>query len=182
MTRRAMGTSLTAAFALVLMLAVSSQAHSGGEETGLSVEPDSLQAGGTVVLVGTGLESNDTRTLALVGPDITVDLGTVTSDADGMFQIQLTIPGHLPAGSYELRAIGDEILTVPLALTAAEGTGTATTGAGQEMVVPHAWDAADLAILVLAVLGLLAVGLFLIRFAEQIGRVPPRSEVAPIQD
>ena len=108
--------------ALSLVVVAGAAAHSGGAGgVQLAVEPNSIAAGGTVVLAGKGLEPNSDRVLLLVGAADTVQLGTVKTDADGMFSTQLTIPSHLPAGTYELRAIGDETLTVSLSVTAAEG-------------------------------------------------------------
>jgi len=110
-------TSLPAiALGLALSLAGASLvlAHEG-EET-LAVEPSTLEAGGTVVLAGSGLEPDSERVLILAGENLIVEFGTVKTDADGRFQKELTIPGHLPAGTYELRAIGDETLTVPLGI------------------------------------------------------------------
>jgi hypothetical protein len=97
-------------------------AHEGepGEET-LAVEPSSVTAGDTVVLAGSGLEPDNDRVLLLAGGDIVIEFGTVRTDDEGMFEKELTIPDHLPTGAYELRAIGDETLTVPLAVTAIAG-------------------------------------------------------------
>ena len=178
MTRRSVLAAVAAGLGLALAIVAGAQAHGGGEATALSVEPDSLQPGGTIVLVGKGLEPNSDRTLVLAGPGMTVDLGTVTTDADGMFQIQLTIPSHMPAGAYELRAIGDEILTVPIALTAGEGS-AAGAGSAPEAVVPHQRHALEFGILAAAVLTLLAVGGLLIRFAERFGRPAVATETVP---
>jgi hypothetical protein len=87
-------------------------AHEGEAE--LAVEPSTVTAGETVILAGGGLEPNSDRVLVLAGEDLIVEFGTVRTDAEGTFQKELTIPGHLPAGTYEFRAIGDETLTVPL--------------------------------------------------------------------
>ena len=181
MTRRSVVASVVAGLSLAFAIVAGAQAHGGGEATALSVEPDSLQAGGTVVLAGKGLEPNSDRTLVLAGPGMTVDLGTVTTDADGMFQVQLTIPSHMPAGTYELRAIGDEVLTVPLALTAGAAP-LAAGGTAPEAVVPHERHALELGILAAAVLALLAVGGLLIRFAERFGRPAVTAEAVPTTD
>ena len=112
-------TRLAIALGLALSLAGTSLvlAHGGeeGEET-FAVEPPTLEAGGTVVLAGSGLEPDSDRVLVLAGENLIVEFGTVRTDADGRFQKELIIPGHLPAGTYELRAIGDETLTVPLGI------------------------------------------------------------------
>jgi len=84
------------------------------EEATIAVEPSTVNAGETVILAGTGLEPDSDRVLVLAGQDLIVEFGTVRTDANGRFRKDLTIPGHLPAGTYEFRAIGDETLTVPL--------------------------------------------------------------------
>lgn len=104
--------------------ATPAMAHTGAEGAGIQVEPSTVTAGNTVTLAGSGLEPNSERVLALAGEDMIVNMGSVTTDADGMFQIELTIPAHLPSGTYELQAIGDETLTTPLAVNAAAGIGS----------------------------------------------------------
>lgn len=132
-----------APFAIVLGLALSFgttlvvAAHEGDGEAKIEAEPSSLTAGGTVVLAGSGLEPDSDRVLVLAGEGLTVEFGTVKTDAEGMFSKELTIPGHLPSGNYELRAIGDETLTTPLAVTAAAGGGEASpavNAAGESVI------------------------------------------------
>lgn len=96
-------------------------AHEGSGEEEIVVEPADVTAGSTLVLAGSGLEPDNDRVLVLAGQDLVVELGTVRTDADGMFSQELTIPAHLPSGTYELRAIGDEILTAPVAVTQVAG-------------------------------------------------------------
>lgn len=104
--------------------------HSGEGEASIQDEPGSVTAGGTVVLAGTGLEPDTDRVLTLVGPSLIIEFGTVRTDAEGMFSTELTVPSHLPSGQYAFQAIGDETLTVPLAVTAAAGAATESSGAG----------------------------------------------------
>ena len=101
--------------ALSFSVALTAVAHEGTGEAKIEAEPSSLTAGDTVVLAGSGLEPNNDRVLVLAGEGLTVEFGTVTTDAEGMFSKELTIPSHLPSGNYELRAIGDETLTTTLA-------------------------------------------------------------------
>jgi hypothetical protein len=110
--------ALTIALGLTLVLAVPAavSAHEGDDTAKLEVEPSEVPAGASVILVGSGLEPDGERVLILAGGNLIVEFGTVTTDAEGMFQAELVIPGHLPAGTYELRAIGDETLTVPLGI------------------------------------------------------------------
>ena len=112
-----------AALALLLALPVAraAVAHEGSGEEEVVVEPAEMTAGDSVAVAGSGLEPDDERVLVLAGADLVVDFGTVTTDDEGMFQIELTIPSHLPTATYELRAIGDETVTAQLAVTAAAG-------------------------------------------------------------
>lgn len=134
--------------------------HAAGEAA-IVVEPASVTAGDTVVLAGTGLEPDSDRILVLAGHDLIVEFATVRTDAKGMFQAELTIPSHLPSGTYELRAIGDETLTVPLAITAAAGGVEASPAPNDtgENVVPRERTPIEMAaILVLVALAAAAGG------------------------
>lgn len=133
-----MGKPLPFAIALGLALsfsaAVAVMAHEGTGEAKIEVEPANVTAGDTVILAGSGLEPDSDRVLVLVGGNLTVAFGTVRTDAEGAFSMELTIPNHLPSGNYELRAIGDETLTVRVAVTAAAGASPAVNDANQTVV------------------------------------------------
>lgn len=154
-----MGKSASLAISLGLLLSLGIAgtviAHEGSGQEEIVVEPSSVTAGDTVVLAGTGLEPDSDRVLVLAGQALTVDLGTVTTDAEGMFQIELTIPSHLPSGTYELRAIGDETLTAALDVTALAGGPDASPGSGDatNTVVPRERSPLELA----ALIGLIGV-------------------------
>ena len=137
MMRNPVSIALGLGVALALSAALTVVAHEGTGEPKVEAEPSSVTAGDTVVLAGSGLEADSDRVLVLAGEGLTVEFGTVKTDADGMFSKELTIPSHLPSGNYELRAIGDETLTAPLAVTAAAG------GAGS---APPANDAKDVVV------------------------------------
>ena len=144
-------------------------AHEGGAGTeSLAVEPSSVTAGGSVVLAGSGLEPENERVLVLAGQGLVVEFGTVTTEAEGMFSKELAIPSDLPAGTYELRAIGDETLTAPLALTAADGAaGAPGPDAAAQAVVPRDRSPIELALLVGVVAILAAIGGLLVWRAER---------------
>lgn len=160
-----------AAFALLLALAPTTAiAHEGGGEEEVAVEPAEVTAGDSVVAAGRGLEPDDERVLVLAGAHLVVDFGTVTTDDEGRFEIELTIPGHLPSGTYELRAIGDETVTATLAVTAAPGGAEASAAADDpsQAVVPRDRTPVELGvILVLAALAA-AGGGFLVMRAERL--------------
>jgi hypothetical protein len=148
------------AFGLALSLgaALTVMAHQGTGEAKIEAEPSSLTAGDTVVLAGSGLEPDSDRVLVLAGEGLTVEFGTVKTDAEGMFSRELTIPSHLPSGNYELRAIGDETLTTPLAVTAIAGGAQASAAANapNETVVAHERSPLELGV-ILTVMVLIAI-------------------------
>lgn len=161
--------SIALAIALVGIFVASTiaAAHEGSEGTALAVEPTSVTAGETVVLAGQGLEPGSERTLLLAGGDLLVDLGSVTTDADGMFQVTLTMPSHLPSGTYELRAIGDEVLTVPVAITGGS-TPVTSPAPGQQgdTIVPRERSPLELALILAFLVVSLGAGGFLVWRAE----------------
>lgn len=144
--------------------------HSGEGEAAIQVEPASVTAGDSAVLAGTGLEPNSDRVLTLVGPDLVVHVGTVTTDADGMFSRQLTIPSHLPSGTYTFQAIGDETLTTPLAITAAAGAvdASSATDPASEELVPRERTLVELALILALVVLAASVGGLLVWRAERV--------------
>jgi hypothetical protein len=175
--RRSLPVAMALGLLLSLVVGFAVMAHEGtGEET-LEVEPSSVTAGDTVVLAGSGLEPDNDRVLVLVGEDLTVEFGTVTTDADGMFSKQLTIPSHLPSGNYELRAIGDETLTAPLAVTAAAGAAESppAADAANETVIPRQRTSLELGLILALVAWAAIVGGWLIWRAERFRGAPSGS-------
>lgn len=157
---------------LALALVPSVRAHSGDAASGISVEPAQVTAGGTVVLAGNGLEPDSDRQINLVGSDSVVPFPTATTDADGMFVVTLTIPAHLPSGTYMFQAIGDETLTTDLTVTAAAGAANAEpTNEAAAVVTPRGltgWQIVFIGLFLVVVVGL---GLLLVVGAERFGRV-----------
>jgi hypothetical protein len=140
--RKSIPAAVVVGIALSLGAAVMAMAHEGeGGAEAIAVEPSTVTAGDTVILAGRGLEPDSDRVIVLAGQDLVVAFGTVTTDAEGMFQKELTIPGHLPAGTYELRAIGDETLTVPLGVV--ESAVAEATPAPNAVPAPIATAATD---------------------------------------
>lgn len=167
--------SLAVATALGVLLSLGSglaaMAHEGGGEEEILVEPSTVAAGGTVVLAGSGLEPNDERVILLVGEHDTLHLTEATTDAEGMLSIELTVPAHLTSGTYELRAIGDETLTVPLAVTGAAGAADVPTVA-DEPVVARRRGALELGIIVVLAAVIAALGARLAWTAERFRGTP----------
>ena len=165
--RAALGSML-----LVLVLALPASGHSGGEASGISVEPAQITAGETVVLAGNGLEPNSDRQINLVGPDVVVPFPAVTTDADGMFVVTLTIPNHLPSGTYTFQAIGDETLTADCTITAAVGmAATEPDGESAALVTSRTRSTLELEVVGVLVGVAIALGLLLVARAERVGRL-----------
>ena len=164
------------AVGLLLLLGPPALAHEGEEGAGLSVEPSQVSAGGVVVLAGQGLEPDSVRQIGLAGPDVHVPFPSVTTDAEGMFAVTLTIPGHLPPGTYTFQAIGDETLTADLAITAAAGQPPAGTGSDTgDAITPRERSPLEVALWAALVFVALGAGALLVVRAERLGRLfePP---------
>ena len=169
--RNSVATALGLGVAFALSVALTVTAHEGTGEPKIEAEPSSLTAGDTVVLAGSGLEPDSDRVLVLAGEGLTVEFGTVKTDAEGMFSKELTIPSHLPSGNYELRAIGDETLTVAIAVTAPAGGAEASPAANdaQDVVVARDRSPVETAS-ILAVVAITALfGAVLVWRAERFG-------------
>ena len=165
----ALASTLALAFGLPVL------GHSGGEASGISVEPSIVAAGGTVVLAGQGLEADSDRQINLVGPDVVVPFATATTDADGMFRGVLTIPAHLPAGTYRFQAIGDETLTTELTVTAAAGQAVPEPKNEQVATVePRNRSGTELGIIAIVLFLSLGGGWLLVTRAERLGRALQR--------
>lgn len=166
---RASATSI----ALVFAFALPAFAHSGEEASGISVEPTQVTAGGTVVLAGIGMEPDSERQINLVGPDSIVPFPTATTDADGMLAVTLTIPAHLPSGTYTFQAIGDETLTTELTVIAAAGAaGTEPANEAAATVVARSRSGLELGIIGVLLVLAAGVGVLLVTQAERFGRAP----------
>ena len=158
----------TLALALSIGVVTVALAHAGTGEAKIEVEPPSVTAGQTVILAGSGLEPDNDRVLVLAGEGLTVEFGTVKTDAEGMFSKELTIPNHLPSGNYELQAIGDETLTAPLAVTAAAGAGEApASNDAKDTVVVRQRTPIELGLILVFIVLAAAVGGLLVWRAER---------------
>jgi len=167
--RRSVLQATAVALLLALTAAGAAAAHEGSGEEEVVVEPAEVIAGESVVVAGSGLEPNDERILVLAGADLVVDFGTVTTDAEGMFQIELTIPSHLPTATYELRAIGDETVTAQLAVTAARGADPAPAANDpNQAVVPRERATIEVAVILVLVALSAVAGLLLVWGAERL--------------
>ena len=165
--RRSFPVAIAFGVLLALGVGVTAIAHEGNGEEEIVVEPSTITAGDTVVLAGSGLEPDDERVIVLVGQHDTIHLTEVDTDAEGMFSLELTVPAHLPTGTYELQAIGDETLTAALAVTAASGVADAPNNAAEESVVARQRGPVELGAIVAFVAIAAALGGWLVWRAER---------------
>jgi hypothetical protein len=160
-----------ASVGLVFLLALAALGHEGGDASKISVEPAQVTAGGTVVLAGIGLEPNSERQINLVGPDVVVPFPPATTDAEGMFAVTLTIPAHLPAGTYTFQAIGDETLTTDLTVTAAAGSAASEPpNEALAKVTPRSRTGLEIGVITVLLVVAVGLGLLLVLGAERVGR------------
>lgn len=152
---------------LVILAVLAGPVLADSPDAGITVEPSEVTAGGTILLAGNDLEPDDERVLVLQGEDVAVDLGTAKTDADGMLNLEVTIPAHLPTGVYQLQAIGDETLSVELSVTAAAG-GAAVEPPEGEAAVSRERGAVELGAIVAIAAVLGALGLLLVVRAERL--------------
>lgn len=168
---RGMANALLAALVLVavgLVVAAPARAHGGGSgEPSVQIEPQQVTAGGTVVIVGEGMEPDNERAVVLAGQQLVVEFGTVKTDADGGFTLKVTVPSHLPSGVYQVQAIGDETVSADLQVTAAVGA-SSTAPAPQQNVQPRHVEGLGLVVLVAAVGLFILAGGWLVVFAERL--------------
>lgn len=168
MMRNRLLRAAAASAVLLVAIALPASAHSGDAASGISVEPAQVTAGGTVVLAGSGLEPKSDRQINLVGPDDVVAFPKATTDADGMFNVTLTIPAHLPAGTYTFQAIGDETIETPLAITAAAGVANAEPKSeAAATVTPRTRSGSELGIIGLLLAIAVGLGVVLVARAER---------------
>lgn len=163
--RRILSVLVALGFGLAVPLAA--LAHGGGTEPTVELDPTQVTAGGTVVIAGFNMEPDSDRVIVLTGQQLIVQFGTVKTDAEGMFTLQVTVPSHLPGGIYQVQAIGDETISADLEVIAAEGMASAGP-AVPEVVQPRHLGGIGL-VLLIAILGLLVLaGGSLVIFGERL--------------
>ncbi|MFV2063692.1 MAG: hypothetical protein ACC726_09280 [Chloroflexota bacterium] len=163
--------ALALALAATAMLAATAYGHEGEDLEAIVVEPASVSVGGTVLLVGTNLEPDTPRVLLLRGEDLIVELGSETTTADGRFKREIVIPDYLPAGVYQLQAIGDETLTAELQVVGGSGSSTqAAAVQDAEEAGPRSRGGLELSLIILFAGLVTVMGVVLVVRAERIGR------------
>jgi hypothetical protein len=162
---------------LVVAIATTSYAHSGGDENGvLVIEPTAVVAGAAATFAGTGLEPESSRSLELAGGHLVIDLGPVRTDALGTFQKQLVIPAHLPADTYEVRTIGHGLVSATIVVTTTAASSAAVAGDGpvNDASIGRAGMGMRIVTMLALTLVILLAGLFVAWRGEKATRVMHR--------
>ncbi len=128
------------ALAAVIVLAVG-KAGAHGNPT-VRVEPNPAVFGGEVTIEGEDFEEDAEISLVLEGVLGEVSLGSVTTDAEGLFSLTVELPSSAAPGSHRVRAAGaDDVAVADMRIQ--EGAGGAAPAAEHEAGVDfHRLDSA----------------------------------------
>lgn len=142
------------AMLLVTLMPLVARAH--GEALELDVEPTEATASTTVTVTGVGFGANQIVELRLTGPGGDAELGSATTDGEGAFALEVTIPGATVPGLYLVRAENGEEATAELTVGAMPGMASTESEASEERDRSGAWAAiAIAALLIVGALGVL---------------------------
>lgn len=86
--------------ALVLAVRVAQPVSAHGNAPRLEINLERINPGGTLEMRGVDFEYETEIALKLVGSQVDISLGTVSSDVDGIFVHNLVLPTDLPEGAY----------------------------------------------------------------------------------
>jgi len=93
-------------FAFVFCSAQPVFAHGGDPRIEISAER--LNPGAVLEIRGVDFEFEEQLTLALTGTQVEIPLGSIIADAEGVFQLTITLPEELTDGTYIIRATTDD--------------------------------------------------------------------------
>ena len=131
--------ALLAVGAVIVAGAATAAAHGNPE---VKIEPNPATFGGEVTIEGEGFEEDAEISLVLEGVLGEVSLGSVTTDAEGLFSLTVELPSSAAPGSYRVRAAGaDDVAVADVRIQ--EGAGGAAPAAEHAAGVGfHAVDSA----------------------------------------
>ncbi|MCC6611846.1 MAG: hypothetical protein IT320_00130 [Anaerolineae bacterium] len=118
MRRRAINRFLLTA---VLLGAISARVFAHGEAT-LVVTPTTVSPNSVIRVSGQEVEDGEVFVVTLESTTFIVTLGTVTVEGED-FEQEFTIPDHVPAGTYQVRATTAEGEVISAELTVEAGAG-----------------------------------------------------------
>ncbi len=125
-----LSTLLAMTVALVTLVAVDSGLASAHGNPEIIITPNPAAAGATIEIEGEGFEEDAEVSLTLEGISSDIALGVATTDADGNFQFDVTLPDAATSGSYRIRARGGDA-------SALLDFRISQTGAGQQPAAEH---------------------------------------------
>ena len=99
-------TLLAMTVAVVALVAVGSGLASAHGNPEIIITPNPAAAGATIEIEGEGFEEDEVVSLTLEGISGDIALGTAATDAEGNFQLNVTLPDAATPGSYRIRAQG----------------------------------------------------------------------------
>lgn len=121
---------------ILVVLAIGQPVLAHGDEPRLEISAESLNPGAILEIRGVDFEFEEEIALLLVGPQSELSLGSVIADAEGVFQLGITLPIDLMEGTYFVRATTDDhVIESPLIAV----WGSAQLGGGEE----GAWEEGD---------------------------------------
>ncbi len=92
--------------AVVVLIAIGSSVASAHGNPELIITPNPAAGGATIEIAGEGFEEDEEVSLTLEGVSGDIALGMAATDAEGNFQLNLTLPDAATPGSYRIRAQG----------------------------------------------------------------------------
>ncbi|HSB02011.1 MAG TPA: hypothetical protein VLE49_15285 [Anaerolineales bacterium] len=114
-------------FIFALCLPQSVFAHGG--EPRLEISAERLKPGSVLEIRGVDFEFEEEISLALIGSQVEIPVGTMLGDAEGVFLLTITLPNDLAEGTYTVRATTDDHTVVSPQITV---WGTAMLGDEEE--------------------------------------------------
>jgi hypothetical protein len=120
--------------ALVALIAVGSSVASAHGNPEIIITPNPATAGATIEIEGEGFEEDGEVSLVLEGVSGDIALGTATTDAEGSFQLDVTLPDAATPGSYRIRAQGSDASALA-DFRISQGTGGSQPAAEHEAAI-----------------------------------------------
>ena len=96
--------SVSFIFVLLFAVFVTSSASAHGGEPRLEISAERLSPGETLQVRGVEFEYDQEVTIALIGNQVDISLGTLIADAEGVFIQNILLPDSLAEGTYAVRA------------------------------------------------------------------------------
>jgi hypothetical protein len=122
--------SISLIFTLLLAAFVTSSASAHGGEPRLEISAEKLSPGETLQVRGVEFEYDQEVTIALIGNQVEISLGTFIADAEGVFIQNIILPDTLAEGTYAVRArtYDHVVISPPITIWGAAITNDQDTG------------------------------------------------------